>query len=99
VITQSTAKKLGLISLGYAKVRGIHGVKMVPIYVVKISLRDCDITLSGRVTECEELSDDGNIGLLIGMDFITKGDFAISNFKGKTTMSFRVPSQEIIDFE
>ncbi len=36
--------------------------------------------------------------LLIGMDIISRGDFAISNFAGKTTFSFRVPSTKRIDF-
>ncbi len=99
VVTESVAKALNLPILNYTKVRGIHGVKTVPVYYVKIALRDCDISLVVDVTECDELSNDGSIGLLIGMDLISKGDFAISNFKGKTTMSFRVPSQEVIDFE
>ena len=36
--------------------------------------------------------------VLIGMDVITKGDFAISNFNGKTVFSFRFPSICLIDF-
>ena len=32
------------------------------------------------------------------MNFITKGDFAITNFQGNTTMSFRVPSLQKLDF-
>ena len=38
------------------------------------------------------------VDLLIGMDVIVQGDFCISNFEGKTVMSFRIPSQEHIDF-
>jgi len=37
--------------------------------------------------------------VLIGMDVITKGDFALSNFQGKTTFCFRIPSVERIDFD
>jgi hypothetical protein len=36
--------------------------------------------------------------VLIGMDIITAGDFAISNFQGKTTVAFRIPSVECIDW-
>ena len=36
--------------------------------------------------------------ILIGMDIIQKGDFAVSNFNGKTTFSFRLPSQSVLDF-
>ncbi|QGW29930.1 hypothetical protein GLV81_00050 [Phnomibacter ginsenosidimutans] len=32
------------------------------------------------------------------MDLITRGDFAITNQGGKTTISFRVPSNTTIDF-
>jgi hypothetical protein len=33
------------------------------------------------------------------MDIITQGDFAITNFGGRTMFSFRLPSLESIDFE
>lgn len=43
----------------------------------------------------------GSIGqwkILIGMDIISRGDFAVSNYGGNTTMSFRMPSEGRIDF-
>ena len=40
----------------------------------------------------------GGFDSLIGMDIITLGDFTITNFKGKTCMSFRVPSQHEVDY-
>ena len=39
-----------------------------------------------------------NIDILMGMDIITLGDFGISNFDGKTQFSFRLPSQEHVDY-
>lgn len=39
------------------------------------------------------------IDLLIGMDIISLGDFVISNYKGKTCFSFRIPSKDHIDFK
>jgi predicted aspartyl protease len=36
--------------------------------------------------------------MLIGMDIITLGDFAVTNFDGHTTFSFRMPSLAEIDF-
>ena len=36
--------------------------------------------------------------VLLGMDVIAGGDFAISNFNGQTWWTFRVPSNEPIDF-
>ena len=36
--------------------------------------------------------------IIIGMDTITLGDFAITNKNGETWFSFRIPSQEHIEF-
>jgi hypothetical protein len=36
--------------------------------------------------------------VIIGMDIITLGDFAISNKDEKTVLSFRIPSVDTIDF-
>jgi preprotein translocase subunit SecA len=36
--------------------------------------------------------------MLIGMDIIARGDFAVTNYDGKTVFSFRMPSVEQIDF-
>ena len=36
--------------------------------------------------------------MLIGMDVITLGDFAVTNLDGKTMYSFRIPSMTEIDF-
>lgn len=36
--------------------------------------------------------------MLIGMDVICQGDFAITNVGGVTTFSFCVPSMETIDY-
>jgi hypothetical protein len=49
-----------------------------------------------RVTE---FLDNGNFEILIGMEIITIGDFAISNKDKKTIVSFRTPpSDNPIDF-
>jgi hypothetical protein len=36
--------------------------------------------------------------ILIGMDIIGMGDFAVSNYNGRIVFSFRVPSMAEIDF-
>ena len=36
--------------------------------------------------------------MLIGMDVISLGDFAVTNLNGKTMFSFRIPSMAEIDF-
>ena len=39
-----------------------------------------------------------NCDMLIGMDVINNGDFIVSNFNGKTTFTFRMPSLMKFDF-
>jgi hypothetical protein len=39
-----------------------------------------------------------NCDMLIGMDVIKFGDFAVTNYNGRTTFSFRMPSMAEIDF-
>ena len=98
VITKSMASVLGLRSFGKRKVRGVHGENEVNVYYVNITLDNKNITINAQVTECEELSVDKSVGCLIGMNIITMGDFSITNFGGHTTMSFRVPSIQKIDY-
>ena len=40
----------------------------------------------------------GEAEVLIGMDIINRGDFAVTNRDGRTKFSFRIPSQADIDF-
>jgi hypothetical protein len=98
VITKSIADALGLFPVRRSTVSGVHGQKEVNVYFVNITLNNRNITLNAQVTECDELSPDNSVGMLIGMNVITMGDFAITNYGGNTTMSFRVPSLQKIDF-
>ncbi len=98
-ITKFSAQQLGLLPVQKVYVRGVHGEKVANVYFIEITLTNKNISVPARVIECEALSADNSVGLLIGMDIITMGDFCITNFQGKTTMSFRVPSIESIDYE
>jgi len=98
MITKSIAAGLGLLPVSTATVKGIYGKKEVNVYYVNIAFENKGITTKTKVFECEELSADNSVGMLIGMNIITMGDFAITNYQGNTTMSFRVPSLEKIDF-
>ncbi len=98
VITKTTASALGLVPVSRTKVRGVHGVQEVNVYYVNITLNNEEITLTTSVTECDELSADHSVGLLIGMNIITMGDFSITNYGGNTVMTFRRPSLESIDY-
>lgn len=98
VITKSAATKLGLIPIQMANVRGVHGVKLVNVYRVSITLNNENITLTTLVTECDALNDVDDTGMLIGMNVVSMGDLCISNFEGKTFLTFRTPSLETVDY-
>jgi|SRR5712671_6078069 len=40
----------------------------------------------------------GGFGAIIGMDIISRGDVSITNYNGRTWLSFRVPSLFGIDY-
>lgn len=96
VITKDIASKLGLMPVSKCVVMGVHGKKEVNIYRVRFTLNNKDISVDLLVTECDALTDGKSA--LIGMDIITRGDFCITNVGGNTTMTFRVPSVNTIDF-
>lgn len=99
VITKLLAEKLGLIPIDQVRVKGVHGYKDgINVYAVKIVLNNQNVSFVLPVTECEQLTDDDSCKFLIGMDVISRGDFAITNFEGQTIMTFRVPSIQRIDF-
>ncbi|MDO4367687.1 MAG: SEC-C metal-binding domain-containing protein [Bacteroidales bacterium] len=98
VITASCARKLGLMPVSRIPVRGVHGIMDANVYFVHLVLNNKQIMMDLKVTECTELSSDKSTGMLIGMDVISQGDFAISNYQGHTVMTFRMPSMQKIDF-
>lgn len=94
VITKSVADKLSLPVIGKKKVYHAKGEDIVNEYVINLYLPNQVGVSFVRVTEGILNGTD----ILIGMDIISLGDFAITNFKGKSTFSFRIPSLEKIDF-
>ena len=93
-ITPQLAKKIGLLVIDMAKVSTANGEKESPVYKVDLILPNKVIVEAVRITEASVVGSD----MLIGMDIINMGDFAISNFQGKTWFTFRIPSMENIDF-
>lgn len=95
VITQSVIDRCGLIPTGQAKVRGVHGQEQTrDTYLVNLILPNSVGVQSVRVTK----GDMDFVDLLIGMDVIGTGDFAVTNLDGITKFSYRYPSQVHIDF-
>lgn len=94
-INQKIVDDLKLSTLGRKQISTANGVKEVNTYVVNIRLPN-NVIVQNVIAACADLGP--NIDLLIGMDIISLGDFAITNVNGKTTFSFRLPSTSIIDF-
>ncbi len=95
VITQAVVDACGLVATGMTKVDHVDGSSQAETYLVNIWLPN-KVAFSGvRVTKGTLT---GHANILIGMDIISKGDFAVTNFNGITKFSFRFPSVGHIDF-
>lgn len=95
VISTRVAQKMGLVPTGMIHVAGVHGVQTVNTYMVAIYLPNKIVLPSLTVSE-GDLGD--NLDVLIGMDIISSGDFALTNRKGQTWFTFRMPSMQRFDF-
>lgn len=90
-ISPALAKELKLQPIGTTNVLSASNeVEGANIYNMDIII--CDGIRLSNVTVCEMAIQYQKIGLLIGMDIISAGDFAVSNFDGKTTFTYRLPS-------
>lgn len=95
VITERVAAQCGLTPIGVLQVLGVHGAEMVNAYLVNLHLPNDVVFENWRVTE-GNLGDDTDV--LIGMDVITRGDFAVTNKDGLTVFTFRIPSIARYDY-
>jgi len=95
-VTPDVANSLKLVPDGYAHchVPGGETVNTVT-YTVAITLLNKEELDSISVVQLGLLED---FDVLIGMDIITKGDFAVTSEEGRTCFSFRTPPQRKIDF-
>ena len=95
-VSKAVIDRLGLIPVGQNMVRTPSGEKMLPMYVVDVLLRN-NVLVKDALVMGSEIGGQG-IDILIGMDIIGMGDFAVTNVNGNTVFSFRIPSIEEIDF-
>lgn len=93
-ITNKVATECGLKPTGMCKVKTASGETDACTYFVSLYLPNMVCLPQIRVTEAVLFDAD----VLVGMDVIANGDFAVTNHLGKTNMSFRIPSLECIDF-
>lgn len=95
VITEKVVQDCGLKPVSMTQVHTAGGKRDCAVYFVSVYLPNKVVVPQLRVTE-GILS--GPAEILIGMDIIRLGDFAVTNKDGKTVFTFRMPSMEVIDF-
>jgi len=93
-ISNNLASKLNLIPIGFEEMSHADGTSTVPTYLINVFLPNNVGFSYVLVLGC----DLQNMDAIIGMDIISQGDFAISNFEGNTCFSFRIPSTQHINF-
>jgi len=93
-ITKTLAVELNLLETGQVKIMSATGTKRVPKYFILLGF-ECGIKYNVDAFEIRKIAD---CDVVIGMDIISQGDFAVSNYGGKTQFTFRTPSAGHIDF-
>ena len=81
------ARDLHLKTIDSTVVHGVNNSKESDIVIASIYLSD-NISITGKRFTVNEIP---GADVLIGMDIIMLGDFAISNGGGKTQLSFAIP--------
>ena len=95
-ISKKVVDDLKLIPTGRKTVHTPSGNAIQNTYLVDIELPN-NVTMTNVMVFGSEIGAQG-IDVLIGMDIISRGDFAVSNFEGTTKFSFRSPSVKHTDF-
>lgn len=95
-VTQKVIDKLDLKPVGEMTVTTSNHTSVAKTYLIDIILPSnykCEqiVVIGGQINNAIH-------DMLIGMDIISRGDFAVSNFNGRTTFTFRIPSKGVIDF-
>ena len=94
-ISFALANEMQLVQTAEIILNGVTGSCSCRVFLISLFLPNDIVIPELQVSECP-----GDIGcdVLIGMDIITMGDFAISHRHGHTVFSYRIPSIERIDF-
>lgn len=95
-ISEELARKLSMIPTGQIDMSGSTGSSTQNTYLVDIVLPN-NVKIDDLMV-CDSSIGKQNLDMLIGMDIISRGDFAVSNYDNKTVFSFRTPSVEKINY-
>lgn len=96
VISDRLAKSLGLVSVGKREVHHGDGSSQRETYMVNFGLPN-NVGVVGLVATDFPASHD-HFSVLIGMDVLRMGDFALTHVGSQTCMTFRMPSCIVIDY-
>ena len=97
VVSTDLAGKLKLSPIGKTRTIGIHGPKIVDVFLIDILMMDRVEFLTWQVSAGDTGPTTPN--LIIGMDIITKGDMCFTRGKDGYVFSFIIPSLlQPIDF-
>lgn len=96
-ISEEIATRYKLKPISFAQSKTPSGTLIAPIYLIDITLNN-EVVFKNWSVMGSKIGAQG-IDVLIGMDIISKGDFAISNYDEKTQFSFRLPSQKDVDYK
>jgi len=94
VITQNVVDACTLKPISMTQVHGVDSSNLSEVYLVNIMLPNNVGVRQVRVSKNRLINTD----VLIGMDIITLGDFAVTHQGGNTVFSFCFPSQRCLDF-
>jgi len=94
-ITQDVIAALGLKPITMRRVHHAGGTEDAEVFSIHLMLPNNVGFRDVLATRCQLPT---GSQVLIGMDIITVGDFAITNTGGKTVCSFRTPSTKRIDY-
>lgn len=95
-ISSKVVDDLGLVPTGKMNIKTPSGETQVNTYLIDIILPNK--VRMASVDVCDSEIGNQGIDVLIGMNIILMGDFAVSNYNGKTVFTFRYPSRETTDY-
>ena len=94
VISMEIVKSLKLSPISQCVAYHTQGQSLVNVYMVDIILPNKILVRDVRASEGQL----NGFGMLIGMDIINLGDFALTHKSGRTVFSFQTPSTHEYDF-
>lgn len=94
VITQKIVDELELKPVSMITCIGVDGPYDTFCYYIDLYLPNYVAMKKLLVSQGKLVNGD----MLIGMDVIGRGDFAVSNFNNQTVFSFRIPSKQKTDY-